>query len=725
MSGDEHPPLHLVMTSPPEDDDRTVVRPGRSSHSSPASVSSTAPVGGSIAFEGSQDGHALRIGTRLGEFELIDRLGEGGFSIVYLARDHSLDRNVAFKEYMPSSIAVRLGQTQVGPRSERHRETFDLGLRSFVNEAKLLAQFDHPSLVKVYRFWEANGTAYMVMPFYEGMTVRDTVRSLAQPPDETWLLGLLGPLTEALAVIHAEGCYHRDIAPDNVILLAGSGKPLLLDFGAARRVIGNMTQTLTVILKPGYAPVEQYAEVPGMKQGPWTDVYALAAVVCWAITGKTPPPSVGRMLRDSYVPLAECAAGRYSQAFLQAIDRALVVLPELRTQTIDALRLELGLSSLTLVEATPPVQEIDSRTTPGRPLRTVSEGLPGDAQRSIAGAVDPAVASAGSAPQTSVDTPGKPGRLRIGLVMATAGAVVIATGLWWKLRSPSVESLPPSPVVENTATPTVPAAPTTPAAPQPKAPEAPPVPMAAPAVLRSPTEALVQLAAGSDPSIKVMARAFASTLAAGQDALRLSVTTSEAGYLYIVGHRAGSDELVLLHPASLNAAQRIDAHSATQVVPSAWHAAASSPGAWRLAVWLARHPRDFARAGWHMKGRTIVRGFGREAAPAPAAAAVWGAAACEPGAAPCDNAYGFEELEVGVIAAGGPAPMAKEAAPKPAPSALDRKPARTPKTAEAPQPERRAQTSGNTAECARILQRLSLGESAADLMQRAKTLGCR
>jgi serine/threonine protein kinase len=158
-------------------------------------------------------------------------------------------------------------------------------------------------------------------------------------------MGLLAPLTEALAVVHAESCYHRDIAPDNVILLNSTGKPLLLDFGAARRVIGDMTQALTVILKPGYAPIEQYAEAPGMKQGPWTDVYALAASVHFAILGKTPPTSVGRLMSDSFVPLAEAAAGRYSPRFLEAIDRALRVRPEERTQTVADLRADLGLDA--------------------------------------------------------------------------------------------------------------------------------------------------------------------------------------------------------------------------------------------------------------------------------------------------------------------------------------------------------------------------------------------
>jgi serine/threonine protein kinase len=291
-------------------------------------------------------GNGLPVGTRLHEFEITKLLGEGGFGIVYLATDTMLKRRVAVKEYMPSSLAARTEQSQVQVKSERYRETFDAGMKSFINEAQLLASFEHQSLVKVYRFWEQNGTAYMVMPFYEGKNLRDTLRSMPAAPDETWLRTLLEPLTEALAVIHAQNCYHRDIAPDNVMMLADTNKPLLLDFGAARRVIGDMTQALTVILKPGYAPVEQYAEIPGMKQGAWTDVYALAAVVHYAITGRTPPPSVGRLLNDTYQPLAQVAAGRYSAGFLAAVDHALAVRPEARTQSIAQFRDEMGLTGV-------------------------------------------------------------------------------------------------------------------------------------------------------------------------------------------------------------------------------------------------------------------------------------------------------------------------------------------------------------------------------------------
>ena len=204
-------------------------------------------------------------------------LGVGGFGIVYLAQDHSLEREVALKEYMPASLAARGAGPQITIRSSAFAETYAIGLRSFINEARLLARFDHPSLVKVYRFWEDNATAYMVMPFLQGTTLRDTRRGMPHPPDEAWIKSVITPILSALELLHREGVYHRDIAPDN-ILLPRDGPPVLLDFGAARRVISDRTQSLTAILKPSYAPIEQYAEMTQLRQGPWTDLYALGAV---------------------------------------------------------------------------------------------------------------------------------------------------------------------------------------------------------------------------------------------------------------------------------------------------------------------------------------------------------------------------------------------------------------------------------------------------------------
>ncbi|MBV5332964.1 protein kinase, partial [bacterium] len=172
------------------------------------------------------------------------------------------------KEYMPTSLAERTQGITVAVKSAHQADTFNAGLRSFINEARLLAQFDHPALVKVYRFWEENGTAYMVMPFLEGITLQKALAEMPAPPDEPWLKELLAQLLDALEVIHLDNCFHRDISPDNILLL-GNGRPLLLDFGAARQIIGNMNQALTVILKPSYAPPEQYAENPEARQGAW------------------------------------------------------------------------------------------------------------------------------------------------------------------------------------------------------------------------------------------------------------------------------------------------------------------------------------------------------------------------------------------------------------------------------------------------------------------------
>ena len=255
--------------------------------------------------------------------DLVKRKSTRPVTLVWGARE-------AASLYLPSALAVRRQDGSVTARSERHQETFDAGMRSFINEARLLAQFDHPSLLKVYRFWQDKGTTYMVMPFYKGQTLKEALAGMGERPSEAWLLGVLDSVTQALSVMHGAQCYHRDIAPDNILLLEDSGLPVVLDFGAARRVISDMTQAITVILKPGYAPVEQYAETPDMKQGPWTDVYALGAVLHFAVMGKTPVPSVGRMMKDGYQPLAGRTpplAG-YSERFLQAIDQALRVHPD-------------------------------------------------------------------------------------------------------------------------------------------------------------------------------------------------------------------------------------------------------------------------------------------------------------------------------------------------------------------------------------------------------------
>jgi serine/threonine protein kinase len=285
--------------------------------------------------------NALPIGTRLDEFEIRSVIGEGGFGIVYHAFDHALEREVAIKEYMPSAMAARNATMHVSVLSQGHVETFTLGLRSFVNEARLLARFDHPSLVKVHRFWEANGTAYMVMPYYRGRTLKAMRKSLSASPSEAWLRSLVEPLLGALEALHREGVYHRDIAPDN-ILLCEDGPPVLLDFGAARRVISDQSQALTAILKPNFAPIEQYAETEGLRQGPWTDLYALGATLHFVITGTPPQPATARAMGSQIDRLASVARRGVSGEFLRMVDWMMAPRPEDRPQSVAALRAVLG-----------------------------------------------------------------------------------------------------------------------------------------------------------------------------------------------------------------------------------------------------------------------------------------------------------------------------------------------------------------------------------------------
>ena len=280
---------------------------------------------------------ALPAGTRVAEFEVRRLLGSGGFGIVYLAWDHALEREVALKEYMPGTLAGRGEGLQVSVRSSSTADTFALGLRSFINEARLLARFDHPSLVKVYRFWEDNGTAYMVMPYYAGRTLRQVREGMVVPPGEAACRRVLDGLLSALEALHREGVYHRDIAPDN-ILLGDDGLPVLLDFGAARRVLSDRTQALTSIMKPHYAPLEQYADANSMRQGPWTDLYALGGTLYFLITGQEPVAAASRALHDDLPRLADLRPRDCSPGFLAAIDWMLALKPPERPQSVHMLR---------------------------------------------------------------------------------------------------------------------------------------------------------------------------------------------------------------------------------------------------------------------------------------------------------------------------------------------------------------------------------------------------
>jgi serine/threonine protein kinase len=370
-------------------------------------------------------GAALPIGTRLRDYEITGLIGEGAFSIVYLAWDHSLQRKVAVKEYMPASMASRVGgSSAIVVKSDRHLDTFKAGLKSFVNEARLLARFDHPSLVKVYRFWEESGTAYMVMPFYEGPTLKTALAELGHVPSESELRAWLKPILNAVTVLHDGETWHQNIGPD-AIMLTPVG-PVLLGFASAEHTAAALNHTPAAALKPGFAAIEQYGGIAETTRGPWTDLYALAAVVYAAITGEDPTPAANRLADDRLAPLSSIAAGLYSQRFLTAIDAALAVQPERRPRDHLQFRALMGdIETPERLELAPPLdlmQEPFAGAVEGRREITVPDGPLATASAPTAAttAATPTkakIASRGTGFETSLPPPGErllPSWMRVG-----------------------------------------------------------------------------------------------------------------------------------------------------------------------------------------------------------------------------------------------------------------------------------------------------------------------
>ncbi|MCC0007880.1 MAG: protein kinase [Hyphomicrobiaceae bacterium] len=283
---------------------------------------------------------ALPAGTELvGDYRIERVLGAGGFGITYLADEMALDRAVTIKEYFPSDFAARNASHEAVPRSQDCSKDYRWGLDRFIEEAQTLARFDHPNIVRVYRYFRANNTGYMVLQWEEGKSLKTWLKELKRAPRQNELDEIIAPLLDALELIHKADFLHRDIAPDNVIVRK-SGAPVLIDFGSARGEIAAHSKTVSALVKPGYSPYEQYAETT-RQQGPWTDIYALAATIYHAVTGKRPPDAPSRMVHDEFVPAREAALSAYRASFLAAIDRALSLEIRDRPQSVAIWRGEL------------------------------------------------------------------------------------------------------------------------------------------------------------------------------------------------------------------------------------------------------------------------------------------------------------------------------------------------------------------------------------------------
>jgi serine/threonine protein kinase len=273
-------------------------------------------------------------GTRLRNYELISVLGQGAFGITYLARDTLLGRELAVKEYLPTSLALREGGTTVVPRSTQLAEDFVWGRERFLDEARTLVTLEGvPAVVRVYDYLEANGTAYMVMALARGETLEQRLKrdgSLPAPIVEQ----LLDRLLEGLEQVHTTGFLHRDIKPANIILDA-KNNPTLIDFGASRASMAGRTSAMTAVFTPRYAAAEQHTSD---EQGPWTDIYGLAVTLYYAVAGRTPPTAMERILNDRYEPLTKLQPAGFSHGILRGIDAGLAVRAADRPQSIAAWR---------------------------------------------------------------------------------------------------------------------------------------------------------------------------------------------------------------------------------------------------------------------------------------------------------------------------------------------------------------------------------------------------
>jgi serine/threonine protein kinase len=255
----------------------------------------------------------LPAGTRLRNYELLSVLGHGGFGITYYAKDTTLGREVAVKEYLPTTLALRENGSTVVPRSTQFAEDFIWGRERFLEEARILATLEGaPAVVRVYDFLEANGTAYMIMGLARGDTLEQRLKRDGKMSPAI-IQRMLDRLLDGLDAVHKTGFLHRDVKPANVILDANNN-PTLIDFGASRSSMADRTAAMTAIFTPRYAAAEQ---LTSDKQGPWTDIYGLSATLYHAITGKAPPSSLERALNDAYEPLAKLSPEGYAPGLLQ------------------------------------------------------------------------------------------------------------------------------------------------------------------------------------------------------------------------------------------------------------------------------------------------------------------------------------------------------------------------------------------------------------------------
>ncbi len=369
------------------------------------------------------------LGSGLDQYRIDSVLGPGGFGITYLAESLRLQREVAIKEYFPAEFAYREGATTVHAIRSAGRDLFTDGLRYFIEEARVLGRFRHEHIVRVIGLIEQFGTAYMVLEFEEGLSLKRWLQQLGRPPTQSELDALLEPILSALETIHSQQLFHRDIAPDNIIVRP-NGKPVLIDFGAARHFARENSHTLGAIVKSGYSPPEQYT-LDTKLQGAWSDVYALSATMHHAMTGQPPEEASKRQLHDSVLPLEEnldaSIMSRYRPEFIAGLNAGLALKPRERPATIAEWRPML-MASGSAATAAPPAS--DRRRSEGPPSGTAANQTRAGARPAVS-AAEPV-----TQPRPAINPAESHGEGGGGLasaiqILALAGAALGGVGFFW------------------------------------------------------------------------------------------------------------------------------------------------------------------------------------------------------------------------------------------------------------------------------------------------------
>jgi serine/threonine protein kinase len=467
---------------------------------STAAVNEPAPAGARI----------LPAGTRWAEFEIERVLSDSGSGLVYLATDHALEVPVAIKEYFPLHLAWRDALGQVHPLPGRDTQAWEAGLRAFIGEARLLARCEHPALVRVLRLVQTEGTARCVMPYVPGKRLSETRESPQWMPSEAQVLQVLDALLGALEDFHATGGVHGGVRPSN-ILLRPDGRPVLLGPGhASRATASDLVESLMARLEPSFAPPEVSVSIGGHAPGPWSDLYALAAVLRWWMTGMAPPPAAqvaaGRRL-ESMDELLRRLHGAWPQrpypsALLEALDAALLPVPRERPRSVAEFRARLdgrgaGRRGAVASVVPGPVQAGGAAPpqTPSPPPEGAAASPPSVRSRPMpldpsGGSALPTGAAGGAALSpdealarlraTRTDPPAAPWpqRWRQGLVGAALAALFI--GVWFleppapsgPLPGPGLPSAQPPSSVDEAASPPAAGPPASAAAPAVRAPAA-------------------------------------------------------------------------------------------------------------------------------------------------------------------------------------------------------------------------------------------------------------